>query len=580
MAEKILMLAFLVLSSTFAPLCANDFGFLKESGKKENSDYSPYIIHKIAKGQILTYCVDGNAPQDKLDSLEQTAVRALNNWFASTVKQIEFLDRKAEFEDLYPIIAQEVKLQKVNCSASLKHYSFLASNKPGYQYNDQIEDMRLMLLNDKTFERHMDRRAGGVMMEGTENAKPGFIAIRESKAEDKSDFYSVIVHEIGHLLGLSDQYLSGRINTDPQYGTSATRNAVMGYSKYLTCDDNDGLINLIDCKVNNKQRGGAKGWRSLCPDNIVFNNCSEVGRAPFVTFRETVESAQVNITQYNEDGSVKISKTEFSRGARLDYSPLDVLLSGKIKNIQRDKDNRIIAFEDEGGVKTRLNHFPDSLTELISVNTKNEDMRPFVANMQYKPNADKSISFEYSDNNNAITKITLRPQDKTSYNASIHKGGKNSRAMIYKQTPQHTLITACLGKNSTYCERGNPQSVYYYEDGKNSAACLVNQRSAAYCVNGDGSADLDKDSKAYAAIADAVAQTKLQLGQLLQTQQDKAEANQKILSEYLQDIAQLRTYAKLAFNIFDGAQVKNAEIKTELQKLLKEPKHISGKQLY
>lgn len=90
------------------------------------------------------------------------------------------------------------------------------------------------------------------------------------------------LHEIGHSLGMSDQYKSGRsINSHPVYSTEESRKSIMNQSEKLTCDDADGMINLIDLTLGIK-RGGMSGWHSLCKDSdIVYVHGAPVTKGPY-----------------------------------------------------------------------------------------------------------------------------------------------------------------------------------------------------------------------------------------------------------------------------------------------------------
>lgn len=73
------------------------------------------------------------------------------------------------------------------------------------------------------------------------------------------------MHEIGHSLGLDEQYKSGlEGNASRRYSSAIAGKGVMNKSKSISCDDADGIVNLIDIALGNA-RGGDKGWKSLCP---------------------------------------------------------------------------------------------------------------------------------------------------------------------------------------------------------------------------------------------------------------------------------------------------------------------------
>ena len=79
--------------------------------------------------------------------------------------------------------------------------------------------------------------------------------------------WNVLMHELGHTLGLADQYKYGRHNASARYHTPDSGTGLMYKGRpgmSFSCDDADGMINLLDVAVFKHARGGADGWRSLC----------------------------------------------------------------------------------------------------------------------------------------------------------------------------------------------------------------------------------------------------------------------------------------------------------------------------
>jgi hypothetical protein len=79
----------------------------------------------------------------------------------------------------------------------------------------------------------------------------------------------ILQHEIGHTFGLTDVYGTAYQQNSAKYyhSTANAESSIMQGSRlgHLTCDDADGLINVIDLVRHVKTRRIKEGWHSLCP---------------------------------------------------------------------------------------------------------------------------------------------------------------------------------------------------------------------------------------------------------------------------------------------------------------------------
>ncbi|MDR1123952.1 MAG: hypothetical protein LBL61_05060 [Elusimicrobiota bacterium] len=301
---KTLLLKFLSLFAAFiiCSPCAfseNPWGHLGDVKKAEQEEYrqaqnnergevhkrtpNPFLLGKIIKNETIKYCI-----YDKMRDMTPARAKvvagyietALNGWVNRTAWFIENSKNKYQFEDILPILQKKVRTERVACPVKLNMES--KGNdimEEGIEviegYEEKPVDL-LVLLSDDICK---NGTLGGFRMSKYSSSSfrkdliGSFICTHEGFSVSDVTFapYYIILHELGHALGLSDQYKVG--NTDFYYGSRSkkTEDSIMAstYINHINCDDADGFITLIDRKMKIK-RGGDKGWASLCKDGRVY----------------------------------------------------------------------------------------------------------------------------------------------------------------------------------------------------------------------------------------------------------------------------------------------------------------------
>ena len=299
-AAYLLGLAFL---SALLPLRAEaPWGILEDA--VENKIKFPYVIDRVLANEPVRYAVSpGVTPQE-----EQLFTDSVRKWHQTTLGLIQARHRTNEFQDIIPLLKREIKFQKTSSAHA---------------------DITISVEND-----YCDKAAGCFY----EHDKKIVIATGA-----RQDFASVMLHEVGHYWGLGDQYKKSRHNSSPIYSspTNTVEGSVMNASDLLTCDDNDGFINLIDLRLY-QTRGkfparATKGWWSLCKKTKNFYQ-----EAKTVNRREDTiplaDSRTDQLTSYDKRGNIR----EMEHLTWLDQNPMPLFAVSKGDKITRDSRGRVI----------------------------------------------------------------------------------------------------------------------------------------------------------------------------------------------------------------------------------------------
>lgn len=184
----------------------------------------------------------------KRPKYEEMISQNYNEWFAQTAKIIRSAGREQEFADVLQILDRGISVE---------------FSRPG-----QAADIVFYIVPFKEMQQACGKTAGGCYIRGNDMPTiylPKNQLLMALLSAGRVNTRRIGVHEIGHSLGLSDQYKQARNkNTHDRYSSVQTGKSVMNHSGSLTCDDADGIVNLIDI-AQGTARGGNKGWKSLCP---------------------------------------------------------------------------------------------------------------------------------------------------------------------------------------------------------------------------------------------------------------------------------------------------------------------------
>ena len=267
-------------------------------------DRKSILLDKLVSGEPLGVCIhiegrdcsSSSTCADIHSSTRAVFEAAYQSWFDTLRASIEYSGRRAEFADILSLIPKKL---------NFAYYNGLENNFASCAYRTFGEKFSQIDLIIKPFYKLVEYGPGGDIEGGSYNkvgstgmAKPTLsfyynvsdfglsgYPLKDGKKHtemrgisDRSS-YHFMQHELGHTLGLGDLYKEASYNSR-LYSTgriipSTRTSSVMNRDIELTCDDMDGLINLLDhyfadTRLKNSVRR-QKGWLSLCSDrNIAY----------------------------------------------------------------------------------------------------------------------------------------------------------------------------------------------------------------------------------------------------------------------------------------------------------------------
>lgn len=212
--------------------------------------------------QQLSQQLNNTLSKEQRESDLQNIIKiAFNVWLKDTKNIINMEGRSQEFNDIMPILSGSVKMLRVNNKKEADLFiSFTTKENQSIFCESQSADACF------------DKRTRELVF-----VNP-FINNGTSLKERKQKILAITIHELGHYLGFTDQYMNLK-NSDATYSTAdrfGHADAVMAasYTQNLLCDDVDGFINLIDLTLALENNGkfstrAQKGWASFCNDKSI-----------------------------------------------------------------------------------------------------------------------------------------------------------------------------------------------------------------------------------------------------------------------------------------------------------------------
>ena len=332
-------LLLLALSAPAAPWGAVD-GVDDQAGNpqrgKHTSKYDAlYVLQKITSGENLNVHV---TIQDQKDMRDKAAYltemeKAYNAWFQMGISHITHKRQQKNFGRVLTRLRHPVRLREVS---SVQQADITLTIVDSWESiheicddkDNEIESIACMI------DAHEGRVVAVYM--------PAYRLFEQRYGKRKAHARNVSVwqHEVGHTLGLDDQYDFPdlvRIQKGRRYHSTHIHRGIMRDSDNFSCDDADGLINMVDIAYGT-EANRSQGWPSFCDDSRdMYLNGLTFGASPYVITSENFKNTQlqsVHMDTYKDGRLVKretLSPLGYRNGGIPLQHPFSVLPNKTVK---------------------------------------------------------------------------------------------------------------------------------------------------------------------------------------------------------------------------------------------------------
>ena len=314
---KILFVLFFSLFITTAGWSA-PFGFLPGVENRDNPNSPALLLRKIVDGKPVCAVVRNFRPDDTHTDEEYLEMlrRNYQAWFDYALKTVEESGREQEFEDILPALRTQIAVRK-DCDTP---------------------DILLVILKAKEIAKACHSSVALACVDNTSVPYKLYFAPKKGLVSlALGGNGAILSHELGHTLGFSDQYRYGRINSSGVYHTPDSSKGIMSSAKLgrsFSCDEADGLINLLDVGVYGNARGGKQGWRSFCANRAY----KYVQGRPTSNAKYAVEVELPNVVVRTFDKAGELQNTQYFPDAK-DYT-FDI--QTVFTAVEKDKSGRLL----------------------------------------------------------------------------------------------------------------------------------------------------------------------------------------------------------------------------------------------
>ncbi|MBR3632783.1 MAG: hypothetical protein IKN49_06995 [Elusimicrobiaceae bacterium] len=205
-----------------------------------------FALRPILEGKTLVVSLSIEDEQEDNREVFTSLIKdSYQAWFNNVAAQIKGQGREAEFPQILKYVDRQIPISVIaqgpadvavhvwKNDASLREHCLHRESAAACYHDGQLEFMKTLTMEKQRI---------------------------------------TFIHEIGHSLGLADQYHIGMQNASPLYSSYQIHDEIMKESNKLSCADADGLVNLIDRTLQLQRPNGAR-WNSFCPDSIeTFKN--------------------------------------------------------------------------------------------------------------------------------------------------------------------------------------------------------------------------------------------------------------------------------------------------------------------
>jgi len=255
------------------------YGLLNEA--VEDTTSTVYAADFLLDKRPIRYAVS-----DKITPAESKLfAQSVKKWPKEVARLIEQSGHADEFQDVLPILKRGITVAEV------------AANEEPDVYLDAYATS-----SKDTCSKH------ALACFRAKGEKEAYAEILVYDLARDNGLEALLLHEIGHYYGLSDQYASARKNSHAEYSSNANQKegAIMNNADKITCDDADGFINLLDLFRSKRNNGrfperSEKGWTSLCGSTPnTYREARTVNRSDDALYDDSEKSRQYITRQYKE----------------------------------------------------------------------------------------------------------------------------------------------------------------------------------------------------------------------------------------------------------------------------------------
>ena len=226
------------------------------------------LLPRILSGQPIRVNIqaDWKINEGVCNHLKQQVQKAYNAWFKNAADMIKKRQREYEFQDVLPALERDVPIE-ANCPGANSKVVAPADLTVDFKYNlKQVQkECKENTVGCLQISRNGDPMK--VIVPGIPQSNEGPISSWEQQN-------NVLLHELGHTLGLADAYKG---KNDPHASKTHRSkhhefNTVMnsGGELSLRPDDADGLINIMDAwTVHNEQQKHPHTWHKHVSPRIL-----------------------------------------------------------------------------------------------------------------------------------------------------------------------------------------------------------------------------------------------------------------------------------------------------------------------
>lgn len=289
-----------------------------------------YVLQKITSGENLNVHITIQDQEDMRDKSAYLAEmeKAYNAWFQMGISHITHKRQQKNFGRVLTRLRHPVRLREVS---SVQQADITLTIVDSWESMHEICDGK-----DNEIEAEacvIDAHEGRVVAV----YMPAYRLFEKPygrKAHARN--VSVWQHEVGHTLGLDDQYDFPdlvRIKGGRRYHSTHIHRGIMRDSDNFSCDDADGLINMVDIAYGT-EANRSQGWPSFCDDSRdMYLNGLTFGASPYVITTEDDGNTllrNVHMDTYKDGRLVKRETVRYNGAIQLQH-PFSVLPNKTVK---------------------------------------------------------------------------------------------------------------------------------------------------------------------------------------------------------------------------------------------------------